>query len=119
MQSVVQGLIKFLRVLHNPSSRSSQGEGGTDNQWETDFLSNLFTTQKRSGRCAFANTHANFHHLQPEFLPVFSRFDGQNINPDNPHTEMFPNPSFIAVNTKVECSLAAHSGQHSVYMVLF
>ena len=114
VQSVRQGLIELLRRIYEAPARAAQRVGRPDYEWKPNFLSNFFAFQKRAGNAPLTDSRAQFEHQQPEFLAVFGRFNGFDVDPDNFYVIFLPNPGLFAVDSEVEGRLAAHSGQYGV-----
>src|SRR5690606_37022899 len=119
VEAAVQRVVKLLRVVNEAATGSAQCVGRSDYKRETDFLSDLLALQERRGRGAAADANAEFLHFQPEFLAIFGCLDGVDVHTNYPHPVMLPQTCFLALDTEIQRSLAAHCGQYGVDVMFF
>src|SRR6187431_1437081 len=94
----------FLKLvfLHDESaSGTSQRITGTDYKGETNALRGFHSFQEGVGNIAWGYFHPQLYDMVAEGLPVFSQFDGSDINPDQADIIFFPDTSFICFYREV------------------
>ncbi|MCY1544900.1 hypothetical protein D9M68_808100 [compost metagenome] len=116
-QTGIQCRFQLIFTFYKTTSGTTQCEGRTDNQWNTNLLCKLFTFQHGVGyacRC-YGNTH--LQHPLAEQVAVFCLIDCFNVYPDQAYIILLPDTQLIYFFTQVQRSLSTHCRQYSIDII--
>ncbi len=106
---------QFFPVVGHAAARSSQGEGGADDDGKADLLGDGQDLLHRPGEPASRHPQADGFHGPAEKLPVLRLVDDREGGPDHLHPVALQDAAFRDGYGGVEPGLAAQGGQQGVW----
>ena len=106
---------EFLTVIGDPSARSAQGEGGTDDERvSADVFGDLEDLVDRVGGTRFGYLQADLDHDLLEEGAVLAALDRLGVGADQPHLVLLEDAAVDQFHRRIECRLSAEGGEKGV-----
>ena len=103
---------KFLEILADPASRSTERKTRPDDHGITYLACNSFGVFDRIRKITSGKIESYFLHRLFEFLAVLGFFDGFIFRADHFHAVFCKNSFFVGFHRKIQPCLSAHGRQH-------
>ena len=102
-ESLGTEVLQLIHVVGKSTTQTTKSVGGTDNDWELDFLDNLESFLERRSRCRLGALLVDRFHAACEHFTVFSSDDGIDRSTENLHTK--PLKFILELDTDLEGGL--------------